>query len=144
MANITALSLLILSGLGSFILVAKKINALSDYAPPSDLRPGLAAKIKQRIKTSELVKKITPSETLLLKILSWLRIYILKSEHKVSGMLSNLRQKTMEKNGTTPKVFNSSYWEQLKAKRTRKHSGPDKTEKKSAIESAGFHEEKIK
>ena len=73
-----------------------------------------------RIKESALVKKFTPTkkfsiELLLQKILSKVRVFILKIDHKTSNWLQALRERAKKKST----VEKDNYWKKLK-KLTRK------------------------
>jgi hypothetical protein len=88
-------------------LVKKLIYKIKTSAKAKDLF--------ERMKESTLVKKLTPSkkfslEILLQKILSKVRVLVLKIDHKTSNWLQTLRERA-KKRSTLEK---DNYWKKLK------------------------------
>jgi len=93
-------------------LVKKLVHILKTSAKAKNLF--------ERIKESALVKKLTPSkkfsfEILLQKILSKVRVLVLKIDHKTSTWLQALRERAKKRNS----LEKDNYWKKLK-KLTRK------------------------
>jgi hypothetical protein len=69
----------------------------------------------EKLKGSTLVKKLTPSkkfslETLLQKILSKVRVLVLKIDHKTSNWLQTLRERAKKRSS----LEKDNYWKKLK------------------------------
>ena len=67
--------------------------------------------------TKEKIKNRIPSEILLQKILSKIKVFTLRTENKISGWLEFLR--TRAKKNNTNNVKDDKYWEKLEEKKEK-------------------------
>lgn len=74
--------------------------------------PNSLQKIKQK---GRIIAKSLSKERLLHKLLSQIRVLTLRTENKVTISLSNLREKSKEKENKVK--FSSDYWKKLKRKK---------------------------
>ena len=125
MTTIIAFIILLISAAGIIVIVLRKAPVLADFSPSETGGRGMILKIKERIKNSVSLKAASSGEFLLLKVLSKLRIFALKSESKIACWLSNLRlrRKSIDKK----KCFPDNYWEKMKTgKKGDKSENEDK------------------
>lgn len=109
-SNLTALSLLIIGALGMLFIILRKAPVLASLTHEEIEKNRILNSIKKKIKDKTL--KDFSSELLLHKLLSKTRVLVLKTEHKLSCWLSQLRQKSANK-GCFP---DKEYWKKLKDK----------------------------
>lgn len=108
-----------LIGIGIMMLI--KIPVLVELTPEEN-QVGFFGRMKQKIKTHGALRFFS-GELLLHTLLSKFRVLTLKTENKTSTLLTNLRQKSIEKkNGESdestgnPK-FSDDYWKKVKRKK---------------------------
>ena len=104
-----SLTILVVSFLSLSVFIYRKIPALTNL-PATNAGPegGFFLKIKNRLKNFPGVKSIS-REVILQKIISQVRVWSLKADHKTANWLKTLRQKTQKK-----KLENDSYWQEIK------------------------------
>ncbi|MCX6760868.1 MAG: hypothetical protein NTZ84_02090 [Candidatus Nealsonbacteria bacterium] len=108
------------TGKGTFLALKNFFKRIADMHLVKSLvhKIKTSAKAKdlfEKLKGSTLVRKLTPSkrfslETLLQKILSKVRVLVLKIDHKTSNWLQTLRERA-KKRSTLEK---DNYWKKLK------------------------------
>lgn len=124
MNGIITLFIFILSFIGIVFIIYRKIPVLVNYAPFDSKNGGMFVKIKEKIKEKVALNTMNSGELFLLKILSKLRVVVLKTEHQIGCWLSALRQKSIEKE----KCFKESYWEKIKVAKKRSKKPKEKKE----------------
>jgi ribosomal protein S17E len=108
--EIISLLLLVLSSAGLGVLVSKKIPELSAMPEPQGIFLKEETKIKIKEKAREVFERRSNSfEKFLQKLLSKTRILSLRAENKLSGWLTRLRERSMER---TKEIDN--YWKEIK------------------------------
>jgi len=111
--NIIELIFLIVSGIsfmGMAVILLRKASVLSKLPEPEgNLRELLVSGVKNGTKNLPAVRNFS-YEIYLQKLLSRVRVLTLKTDHKTSGWLETLRQKSHKKNHAN----NDKYWEELK------------------------------
>lgn len=102
--ELIALILLLGSLMGMIFIIRRKIPFLAELSP-SQANSGVFGKLKNKTKRTPFSKGI-----FLQKILSKIRILILKSDNKTNEWIKRLREKSKE-NKTK---FSDNYWDNLK------------------------------
>ena len=108
MAEILSLIILLVGVLGMVVIILRKIPALI-VLPPQEPGSGFFQSIAKKIKNHERIKDFS-FEDFLHKILSKIRIVVLKTENKMSFWLSHLRKKSIEKKNN---LYNLTEFESL-------------------------------
>ncbi len=96
---------------GMIAIVWQKIPLISGLplVLPEEKKDSLSAVIKEKIEKSPPFKKFIP-EIFLQKILSKIRVLLLRIEGRVAGRLQKLREKSKR----NKEVSEDDYWEELK------------------------------
>jgi len=108
--NLIALVLLAISFIGMVFMVLKKVPELREKTEPdiNIFKKETRKKIKD--KTREILKNNSSSiENVLHKLLSKVRILSLKTDKLVSGWITSLRKRSVER-----KIGLDSYWKDIK------------------------------
>jgi len=93
------------------LMILRKIPALAELSVRPNEGRRFFERVRDSLQNNKKLKSIS-SEIFLQKLLSRLRILILKFDNKTSSWLMKLRQKSSEKkNG-----FSEDYWKKLKPK----------------------------
>ena len=95
--------------IGMGVILVRKIPVLAKTSVKAG--PGVLGKLKERVKSNGTLKGFS-GETLLLKILSRVRVLTLKTENKTGSWLGKLRQRSLEKK----RKFSDDYWKKLRSK----------------------------
>ena len=103
--------ILIASFLGIAFVLVRKIPLLAQLPKTEIVSEPFWARMKNKVKPVKIIKNL-PLESLLQKLLSKLRIATLKFESKTAHWLTELRKRSLHKNG----VKNDTYWDNLKGK----------------------------
>lgn len=110
MIEIFAFVVLIFSFLGILIIFLKKYSVLVSLSPEiKTSKENLFSKIKDKVLKNRPLRSFS-SEEFLHKILSKVRILILKTDNKTSRWLQQLRESSRRKK----EKENDNYWEDLK------------------------------
>lgn len=110
MVEILALIVLILSFLGMLVIFLRKIPVLTSLPPEvKSSRENLFFRLKNKILKTRPFKSFS-SEIFLQKILSKVRVLILKTENKTSHWLQQLRENAKRRK----EKENDNYWQELK------------------------------
>lgn len=109
MPELIATVILLVSILEIAIIIFRKIPALAELSIPENGKIGFFKKIKDKLKNQRFLR-IFPSEMLLQKALSKIRVLTLKTENKTGCWLSKLRQRALKKK----KDFSDNYWQEIK------------------------------
>lgn len=109
MFELILISIFLTSFAGIMFIAVKKIPALANLPAESHIKEPLLLKIKGKIKNFPGTE-IIDYEVYLQKILSKVRVLMLKIEQKTAHWLEQLRQKSRQK----IKSRKDKYWEELK------------------------------
>lgn len=93
--------ILIISVLGITVIIRRKIPVLLEIKP-QETSPGVPGRFK--------IKNAGSKELFLHKILSKVRILVLKTDNKTTEWMKRLRQKSQENN----EKFSDDYWDKLR------------------------------
>lgn len=108
--------------LGTFVILLKKIPILVELPknPPANFLENFVLNFRKQIINLSFFKNFSV-ELYLQKILSRVKVVVLKIENMINHWLRTLRQKSIEKNNHKP----DNYWKELKkakVKNTKKRS----------------------
>ena len=110
MIELIFIIILILGLIGMSVILLRKMQILNKLPEPAGgLQQFLGLKIKEGVKKFPGTRDFS-YEVYLQKILSKIRVFTLKTDHKTSGWLERLRQKNNQKNHSG----NDKYWDELK------------------------------
>ncbi len=101
MLEIISLVILIISLVGIFVIIKRKIPVLLELSP-QEAKSGFLTRFKSKNPASK--------ELFLHKILSRVRILMLKTDNKTTEWMKRLRDKSKENN----EKFSDSYWDKLR------------------------------
>jgi len=101
MLEIIFLAVLIISLTGMVLIIRRKIPVLLELSP-QEARPGFFSRFRKKTPGSK--------ELFLHKILSKVRILVLKTDNKTTEWMKRLREKSRENN----EKFSDSYWDKLR------------------------------
>jgi len=118
MAEIIATVTLLIGFLGLTLILFRKIPVLA-HLPDSSAGNSLALRIKGLIRCCPGVQNFS-YELFLQKTLLRIRILILKTENKITGLLERTRQKSNQKNNSNSNSGNDGYWEELRKIKNKK------------------------
>jgi len=108
MPELIAIIILACSLIGMGILIFRKISILVELPEVPEKKPLIGLKLKEKIKILNPFRSFS-GEVFLQKILSKIRILILKTDSKTFNWLQKLRERMKKK-----KLENDNYWEELK------------------------------
>lgn len=106
MTEIVIIFILVGSVCGASLILIRKIPVLAELPIQENKK-----QINQEENNKKILGKI-PVEIILQKLLSKIRVLILKTENKISHWSHQLRQRSLEK-----KNFSENYWEKITKKR---------------------------
>ena len=101
MLKIISLVIFIVSLIGMVIIIRRKVPVLLQLSP-QEVKTGIFSRLK--------IKAPTSKELFLHKILSRVRILMLKTDNKTTEWMKKLREKSQENN----EKFSDSYWDKLR------------------------------
>lgn len=95
------IAIFIISLTGIVVIIKRKIPVLLELSP-QEAQPGFFNRLKRKTPSSK--------ELFLHKILSKVRILVLKTDNKTTEWMKRLREKSKENN----EKFSDSYWDKLR------------------------------
>lgn len=107
--EISALLILIFSFLGIVVVLWRKIPLLVKLSQEDAGSGGVFSALKEKVNDTSFMQKFS-LETFLQKVLSKIRVLIIKTENKISHWLQQLREKSQQKKLQE----NDDYWKRLK------------------------------
>lgn len=115
--EITALIILLASLIGMGIIIYRKLPVLAELPEVTqEPRENLLLRLKNKIYSISFVKNFSFA-LVLQKILSKIRILILRTENKVASWLQKLRAKSQKKNN----FEKDNYWQDLKNSKSQEN-----------------------
>lgn len=95
--------------MGMSVIVIRKIPVLAELPTQQIKGTSTFGKIREKIRNSRVFKSVSKG-ILLQKILSKVRIFLLRTDNKTSNWLIRLRQKSLKNRSK----FSNNYWEKVK------------------------------
>ncbi len=114
MINLILLIILLVSLIGIFVIIFRKISVLTQLTE-QDLgvgEPGLFGRVTSKIRGNK-IGKLIPNELFLHRILSKFRVIVLRIETKIASWLNRLRQRSIKKD-IEKKDLKNDYWQKMK------------------------------
>ena len=110
--ELIALIILLVGICGIVLIMRRKLPALLAFPKEEESFSigSLTARFRERIVAVPILKNLSSPEALMQRILSAVRIFALRVEHRTAMWLEKLRRKNKEKNSR----LSDDYWEQLK------------------------------
>ena len=104
-----AIIILFIGFMGMSVIVIRKIPVLAELSTQEIKRTSTFGKIREKIRNNRVFKSVSKG-ILLQKILSKIRIFLLRTDNKTSNWLIKLRQKSLKNRSK----FSNDYWEKVK------------------------------
>jgi len=113
MFDVINIVILVGSFLGMAVIALRKIPVLSELSPSEissrKVGSGLIAKTKKKIKNNKILDSLS-AELFLQRMLSKIKIIILKTDKKTDAWLMKLNQRSPKKKSR----FSDDYWKKIK------------------------------
>ena len=109
MIVLIAIIILFIGLMGMSVIVIRKTPVLAELSIQQIKGPDTFGKIREKIKNNRAFKFVSRG-ILLQKILSKIRIFLLKTDSKTNNWLIRLRQKSLR----SKSKFSEDYWKKIK------------------------------